>query len=1262
MSAGLGPYLCELHRSWLADGRGTGWREQDGSLLFFDISGFTPLTERLAKRGKAGVELLIETLNGVLAPLVSTASALGGDTLKFGGDAVLLLFTGAEHERRACAAAHDMQRVMEPCRRMRTDAGWVSLRASSAVASGAVHLFLAGDRFSEFVLAGPVTSEVMTLERDAEAGEVLLGPLTQAAVGRGAHGPVRDDGAALLAARPDVEHAPAETPAEGDPAHGLPAALHDHLGPAAESEHRQVTVAFAQFRGLDELLERSGPQAAADELQALLARVQRAFDEHGVTFLATDADRGAGKVFAVAGAPTASTDDEDRMLLAMRDVVAHDGELRVRAGVNRGRTFVVHLGAAHRRTYTTMGDTTNLAARVMGKAPDGAVLATRAVLDHARAPFALTPVTPFTVKGKSALIDAELVGAPRAVARETVVEGPLVGRDSELSILCDALRAARAGEGRIVELVAEPGMGKSRLVAEVLRDPAAEGLRRLVIEGGAYGTSTPYFAMRAPLRGLIAPEGASNDELAAALEAAIAEHVPDARGLLPLVAIVFGLELPATEESARLASDLGREQLDFLVDRLLAGLLPPAGTLLLVEDSHWLDEASSDLLRSVLRRAGERGWAVFVARRDVPGGLEELPGLHMRIELEPLGADAARSLAVAGAGGTLPPHVTAALVERSNGNAFFLRELVSAARAGADLDELPATVEALLTTRIDTLVPAQRRMLRRAAVLGQRFPVSWLAGMLDLAEDELRVALAPLADFLELDGDRVRFRHALQREAAYEALPFGRRMAMHARAGELIERQLGVGADEAADILALHFLRAQDYVRAWSYGLSAAEQASAGYAHADAAQLYRRALTAARALKLDPGELSEIYEALGQAQAWSGELGEADESFTTARRLVAGDRLREAQLMLRHARAATEGGHVPRAVRWLLRAMRTLGEREDAEAVGCRAALRSELATARTRQGRFREAVELCRAAIADAEVADADAPLGHACYILDWALTESGLQDQAVHSERALQIYRRLGDGQREAAVLNNLGANAYFEGRWDDAVALYRQGGDASTRAGNLGNAAFADCNVGEVRSDQGREEEARLRLEHALEMWRATGYEWGLGYASALLGRLEARCGDAEAADAALAAALARFRELRVSPDVLWVEALVAEARVLTERPEAALADAERLLEVAGEGRFGPLLQRVRGLARAQLGDRSGAHQALEASLALARERADDFEIVLTLDALHELGVREGAVDHVRRRERDAIRERLDITRMPPVPLPVPASPGV
>jgi class 3 adenylate cyclase/tetratricopeptide (TPR) repeat protein len=1256
----LAPYLCDLHREWLACDAASSWRDEDGSLLFFDISGFTPLAERLAKRGKAGVEQLIDTLNGVLAPLVGTAGALGGDTLKFGGDALLVLFSGSDHARRACAAAWDMQDAMAPFRRMRTEAGIMSLRASAAIASGPVHAFLAGDRFRELIVAGPVTSEVMGLQSDAEPGEVLLGPAAAAALSAHEHGADRGDGVAALRARPSVSFDPPPAAPLAECSRALPAALRDHLGPGAESEHRQVTVAFAQFRGLDELLARQGAAAAAAELDALMSRVQRACDVHGVTFLATDTDRGAGKVFVVTGAPNASTDDEDRMLYALREIVAHQGELRLRAGVNRGRAFVVHLGAAHRRTYTMMGDTTNLAARVMAHAADGTVLATRAVLACARAPFALTPVAPFAVKGKRALVEAELVGEPHAVASRAVTGSPLAGREVELAVLRGAVAAARAGDGRIVELVGEPGIGKSRLLAEVAGEAAEAGLLKLVVEAGAYCAATPYFALRAPLRALLEPADDSEEAAVVALTERVREHLPRTEPLLPLLAIAFGLELPATAESARVSADFSRTQLHFLVDRLLAALLPRGQTLLLVEDAQWLDEASSDLLRAVLRQVGERGWAALVARRPGEEGLSELPGPHTRIELEPLAPEAAQALATAGAGRALAPHVTSALVQRANGNPLFLRELVAAARRGADLDGLPETVEALMTARIDTLMPADRRLLRRAAVLGQRFPMNWLRGMLELGEIELTAALARLGDFLDVESDSVRFGHALQREAAYEALPYERRRALHARAGELIERELGLYADDSADILALHFLRAGEYVRAWSYGRAAAEQARDSFAYADAAQLYRRALEAGTMLGLAAGELADVWEALGEAHARTGEPAAADEALTRARGMVAGDVLREAQLLHRHAEIATEAGHVNRAVRWVRRALRLLDGRTDVAAREQRAHLNATLASVRRHEGKMDAAIALCQLAIEDAEASKADAALARACYNLDAALIESGHpQAEANHSARALEIYRRLGDLRHESAVLNNLGAFAYREGRWDDAVALYRHASETSARAGGVADAAFGDFNIGELRSDQGRFTDADQRLRRALETWRATGDDHGVAFATALLGRLAGRAGRGEEGARLLADARIRFRSLRLSQDVLQVQAFEVENLAFRGLAEQALAASEKLIEdLLGGGRLGALLKRVHGFALAQAGQLDEAAAALDASLREARELGEAYEIALSLDAVLALGERIGRVRPRLRRERDEIVTRLDIAALPPTPVGEPA----
>ena len=160
--------------------------------------------------------------------------------------------------------------------------------------------------------------------------------------------------------------------------------------------------------------------------------------------------------------------------------------------------------------------------------------------------------------------------------------------------------------------------------------------------------------------------------------------------------------------------------------------------------------------------------------------------------------------------------------------------------------------------------------------------------------------------------------------------------------------------------------------------------------------------------------------------------------------------------------------------------------------------------------------------------------------------------------------------------------------------------------------------------------------------------------MAFAIALLGRLEARTGDVWAAQGQLREALELFHGLHLSPDALWVEALIPEALVFAGEADAALAEVERLLDVAGAGSLGPLLMRVRGIAWAQLGLLDQARGALEAAIAAARDRGDEFDLFVSVDAAHALDLHEGATDEERRRERDELAKRLEIVKAPPVPL--------
>ena len=829
----LVPYVSSLHLGWLDDDRdeGTAWREIPGTLVFADVSGFTPLTERLARRGKVGAEELTDTLNTVFRELLHVAGQLGGDCLKFGGDALLLLFTGPFHERRGAAAARAMLTALQSLRRQGGGAGMSKLDMSLSVHSGTIHAFLAGTSHRELLLAGPVVSETLALESAAEAGQILVSASTASALGPGDLGPDSPSGRLLLR-QPDVtipSGVASDHPASGDsadPARGLPEQLRDHLdGSHKEGEHRLAAIGFLKFGNTDELIAREGPAVLGAALDDVISRTQSACADHAVTFLGTDVDRDGGKVLLAAGAPSASPDDEDRLLLALRSVLDGVASLPVRAGVNRGRIFAVDLGTPARRTYTVMGDAVNLAARVMGHASWGQLIATQLVVDHRHTDFALVEVEPFTVKGKTAPINAQLVGAVSGRRVEAEDEGiPLIGRDAEIATMQTALAAAHHGEGRIIELVGEPGIGKSKLVAAAAT--FAPGLPRITIEAGRYSLATPYFALRRGLREAMGLSlDAPADEVERALRGIVARVAPDLDQWLPLIAVPLGLELADSPESGLLDRAMRKTTMHSAIADLMSKLLSEP-TLICIEDSHWLDVASCELLDAVLAGVGSHPWTVLVTRRDVTGGLDLTDRDNVTtMRLKPLSTEASASLASATARGeALPPGVIDDLVARSGGNPLFLQELLNAARRG-EVDELPDTVEAVVATSIDTLPAADRSLLRHAAVLGGQFPIEVLAPMVEQPEVAVAQDLERLAHFLTPDATgTVRFRHILLRDVAYEGLPFRARKALHHRAALILEQSSG-DAEAVAELLSIHFHRAGRFGESWRYSRVAGERA-----------------------------------------------------------------------------------------------------------------------------------------------------------------------------------------------------------------------------------------------------------------------------------------------------------------------------------------------------------------------------------------------------------------------------------------------------
>ena len=637
------PYLPRLVVEWISDEPTRRARRLDGTIVFIDISGFTKLSERLAKAGNIGGEELAATIGTTFAELLAVAYANGGRLLKFGGDALLLLFDGDGHPQRACHSAVGMRRTLRERGALDVLGQNVRLRMSVGVHTGEFHFFLVGRSHRELVVTGPGFTGTAGLEAAADAGEIMISTATARAIPASSVGPEKGPGR-LLRRAPPVDHDPnvafpaLELRADVDLATCIPAGLRASLIAASTPEHRRATIAFVHFDGTDELIATRPLDDVARDLDQLITTVQDAADRNGVTFLATDVDRDGGKVILTAGVPSSSGDDERRMLLTVREIIDAHVAIPVRIGVNRGPVFAGDVGPSYRRTYTVMGDAVNLAARLMAHAGPGQILATHEILDRSPTAFDLTAVEPFLVKGKTKPVEAWRVGPVVGAKAETAAaELPFTGRRDELDVLTDAAAAASGGSGRFVEIVGAAGMGKSRLVAELR--PRCAPMRELSTRCELYEATTPYFPLRGVVRHVLGldpveREDADPDRLREAVRAV----APDLVAWTPLIAAVADVPMGDTTETEQVEEQFRVARLGAVLREVLTEVLD-SPTLLVIEDAQWIDDASAELLDALTADLASRPWLVVVTRRDET--TEPVVGRAdvVRLVLDPLARD-----------------------------------------------------------------------------------------------------------------------------------------------------------------------------------------------------------------------------------------------------------------------------------------------------------------------------------------------------------------------------------------------------------------------------------------------------------------------------------------------------------------------------------------------------------------------------------------------------------------------------------------------
>jgi class 3 adenylate cyclase/tetratricopeptide (TPR) repeat protein len=1210
------PYIPRLLLGW---GEGAPrHRQVEGSLVSADISGFTALSERLAGYGREGAEELTVLLNRCFGPMIEIVEARGGDVLKFGGDALLILFTGADHTARAAGACWQMRQLIErnwSTRLVRR----VELGISQGIHSGTFDLHLVNGGHEELLVVGPGMTSTVDCEGAADRGEILLSSEAAALLDGAVLGPPKEHGRALV---DDVGEYlwlvddDDDDDAIRSSAPFVPDWLREQVRAGQVAEHRVVSVAFVFFGGLDAVLTTDGPEAGHEVLTRLADAVEEVARRHGVYWLASDVYPGGGKIILTAGAPTSTGQDEDALARAVRAVLDVDVGLPLRAGVNAGPVFMGDLGSERRRTFTVMGDTVNLAARLMQKSQPGEMVVSRQTLEGIRTTVTGDDLEPFLVKGKTDPIHASTVESiedEAATEDHRADEVEFVGREDELATLQELVDRARDRRGSVVDLVGEPGIGKSRLVAEVLERNA--DLIVVHTRGGLYSRSTPYLAVRTVLRELAGCESATHPEEAGErLTRWVRELDPDLLAWLPLLAVAFDAVVPTTPEVERISAANRASKLREVVVDLLNVALPKASAIV-IDDAHWLDKASDELFLTLSHRVTSRPWVVVALRRADTDGFAVRHAGAVAIELGELDPDDTRRLAAAAVAAGLGSDDDQIddLLERGVTNPLFLLELV---RSGPEAGT-PDSVEALVTARIDMLDASNRRLLRESAVLGAIVDPELLGEALGDTDLERADRWTPLAGFVQSWGDGLyRFEHSLYREVAYDGLSFRRRQQLHTAIGTAYEARAGDDPESSSELLSLHFHRAKDWARSWRYSVIAGDRARAKYANVAAASFYDRAIETSRRHRVSRPEVAGVAEALGDVAELAARYDQADKAISLARRLTDDD-VAAIRLLRKEGTLRVRSGRFTQGLRFYGRGLTSSADLADAaERHAQEGQLCLAYAGARFRQGKSKECVRWARRANEHAKAIGDNAMLAHAYYLLGIGSGVQSPEKAEPYLRKSLALFERDDDLLGQANVLNNLGVDARDYGRWDEAVSLYERSREARDLIGDVVGAATASNNIAEILSDQGHLDEAERLLEYALRIWRRADFAIGVALATSYLGRLNARRGNYEESSRLLAEALERFRDIGAAHYVLETQVFTLECDLLANRPY--LLEGVRALittaEERGELLLRNILLRLQAWELEQLGRHEEAVAAADAAIKAGEEARTPFEVAL------------------------------------------------
>ena len=934
-------------------------------VLFADISGFTTLTERLAEKGPLGIETLARILNEYFGQLIDIVYEYGGDVVKFAGDALIAVWSIPINAEMAESVLMESRRqwtlrAAECALNIRAQLGnyqidGASLYLKLALATGRVWQSHIGGVFNrwEFVLVGDPLAEVGAANDYAGAGDIILTHSSWKLVQDDCQAEPFDfhlngkiETAARLeslkkASQVSVARERLTVSEQAEPALRpyIPGAIIARISAGQSdwlAELRKVTIMFINLPELGQQTELETAQHIMRSIQRLVYRF-----EGSINKISQD-DKGVMIDAAFGLPPLTHTDDPRRGIqaaLAIRTEL-HSLGLRGSIGVTTGRVFCGLVGTKERRVYTMLGHSVNLTARLMSLASlrtavierEGiSILCDRATYEAAREQVEFEVLSPQFVKGRTELVD---VFSPVSEKKEVIHERTeLIGRQAEKTLLVNGIQELQRGAPfQAIILHGEAGIGKSRLMEELIRQAQASQIQTFVGEGDAIEKNRPYFAWRAIFNRLFGieelvnkPQPSDGDRIAIqeAVLAKLDESDPELMRYAPLLSVLLPISISENEFTSAMTGEVRGGNIRDLLVRLLQHEADQEPMLVAIEDLHWFDSASWTLLADVYQKVRPLLLVVNTRPlwRPVPVEFQELahhPNTTF-IRLDMMSLDDVEALVCQRLGvKSVPEQVGRLIRDKSEGHPFFAEELAYAlrdtgvlviedqkchlARGLNNLEAvaLPDNLQAAITSRIDGLNPSQQLTLKVASVIGRIFAYRMLEAIHPIENDKpaLPAYLESLTrlrlTLIESETPDLAyiFKHAITQEVAYNLMLFSQRRQLHQAVAEWIEQSYQRDIESFYPLLAYHWRQAAKMPdanthemivdKAMDYLEKAGNQSLINFANAEAVQFFREVLELADERKVDSLRLGQWYRKIGDAYLGLGRIVEAKEFIVKA--------------------------------------------------------------------------------------------------------------------------------------------------------------------------------------------------------------------------------------------------------------------------------------------------------------------------------------------------------------------------------------------